>query len=94
MVKELSLGVVLFAQGVMEPLAAQPDLVRYAVTQGGLLAVVLVLIWSIRVDAKRKDERLDVMTALVASSTAADVRASETLDRLAHAVENLERRHR
>lgn len=94
MIKEVSIAGVLFAQGVLEPLASQPDLVKYAITQGGLLAVVLVLIWSNRVDAKRKDERLEVMTNLVATATQALTKASETSDRLARAVENLERRQR
>jgi hypothetical protein len=73
---------------------SDPDLVRYAVTQGGLLAVVLILLWSMHRDSSRKDERLEVMTDLVAQSTAATARATEVLERLARSVENLERRHR
>lgn len=92
MIKEFSIASVMLIQGVMEPLAVEPDLFKYAVTQGGLLAVVLVLLWSIRTEAKRKDERLEVMTNIVAQSTAALTRVGETQARLALAVENLERR--
>lgn len=83
---------VLFLQAVVEPFSADADLTRYAVTQGGLLIVVLVLLWSIRNDSKRKDERLEVMIDLVAASTAALTRSADTGERLARAVENLERR--
>lgn len=78
-------------QGVVEPLTAEPDLLRYAITQGGLLAVVLVLLWSIRLESRRKDDRLAVLTKLVADSTAALTKNTEQGDRLARAVENLER---
>lgn len=96
---------VLFAQAVVEPLAGGPDIVRYAITQGGLLLVVLVLLWQIKADARRKeqdlraegnhkDERLEVMTTLVGKTVEAMTRQSETSERVALALENLERRGR
>lgn len=95
----------LVAQAVVEPLTGGPDLVRYAITQGGLLAVVLVLLWSIqaaarrkeqdlRAEGDRKDERLEVMTTLVGKTVEAMTRQSETSERVALALENLERRGR
>lgn len=47
----LSLALIVAA---VEPLAGDTDLVKYAVTQGGLLAVVLVLLWSYRRELKRQ----------------------------------------
>lgn len=80
----------------LEPMSGETDLVRYAITQGGLLAVVLVLLWSYRRDAMRqlseKDERLAVMTELVRLSTAALTRSADASERMARAVENLDRR--
>lgn len=87
-----SLAAALLLQGVVAPLTAEPDLLRYAITQGGLLAVVLVLLWFIRLESRRKDDRLAVLTQLVANTTAALTRNTEQGDRLARAVENLERR--
>lgn len=78
----------------IEPAMPDFDLTRYAITQGGLLAVDLVLLWWIRQDLRRKDDRLDVMTKLVADSTAALTRNTEVSERVARALDNLERRHR
>jgi hypothetical protein len=79
-----------------EPIVGDADLVRYAITQGGLLAVVLVLLWSYRRDSMRmlleRENRLAVMTELVQASTAALTRSAEACERMARAVENLERR--
>lgn len=67
------------------------DLFRYAMTQGGLLVVVLVLLWSYRKDLKasnaKQDERIEVLTNLVATNTAAMTRAaaaSEANEKAAH----------
>ena len=84
-----------------DPAMSQPtgdfDVVRYAITQGGLLAVVLVLLWTYRRDLMRqlseKDDRLKVMTELVQGATTALTRSADACDRMARAVENLERRH-
>ncbi len=87
----------------LDATSAEPDLVRYAITQGGLLAVVLVLLWSIRRDAMRlqvrDDDRIAVLAAMVEKTTTAlNVAASaaeaneKALHRLARAIESQERR--
>lgn len=78
------------AVGVEAPMA-EFDLTRYAVTQGGLLIVVLVLLWSIRKDMKaqaeleqsrlkaentRQTETIQVLTTLVQMNTTAMTRAA------------------
>jgi hypothetical protein len=96
--KNLTIASVMLVQGVVEPLTSDPDITKYAITQGGLLFVVLVLIWSIRKDQKQKEdqqeERLMVMAKLVSDSTAAQIRAAETTERLARAVEAFSERRR
>lgn len=52
----------------VEPVTSDTDLVRYGITQGGLLAVVLVLLWYIRELHKRPFETLSVLTDLVAQT--------------------------
>lgn len=105
MFKHIGLALVLGSQAVVEPLTGGPDIIRYAITQGGLLAVVLVLLWNIKADARRreealraegdqKDERLEVMTTLVGKTVEAMTRQSEMSERVATALENLERRRR
>lgn len=91
----ITMALLLFA--TVEPvLDSNPDLVKYAITQGGLLAVVLVLLWSYRRDAmgqlKSKDEQLSVMTTLVSNATVALTRSAEAGERMARAVEVFERR--
>lgn len=91
--KELGVVGLLIMQGIVEPLGHEPDVIKYAITQGGLLLVVLVLLWFIRTrweaESKRKDDRLEALTALVVSSTTALTKNNETSERLARAVENL-----
>jgi len=67
------------------------DTLRYAMTQGGLLAVALVLLYVYRRDVlnqvARKDERLDYLAQMVQANTAA-------MERMASAVEHMDnRRH-
>ena len=63
------------ALAAVEPIVGDVDLYKYAITQGGLLAVVLVLLWSYRRDFKRivddQQARLGVMTELVQCSATA-----------------------
>lgn len=103
--KALSVASLLVAQSVVEPLAGSPDVFRYAITQGGLLAVVLVLLWMMKLEARRKeqtlrtegdrkDERLEVMTTLVEKTVEAMTRQNDSSERVALALENLERRGR
>jgi uncharacterized protein YggE len=86
-----------------ETIAGDIDLTRYAITQGGLLAVVLVLIYMMRRDAQRREakgeEKATVLTDLVRANTAALTRAAdatqaqqEATDRLAVVVDHLRNR--
>jgi hypothetical protein len=67
------------------------SLVKYAVTQGGLALVLLVVFWSYRRDLSRIEardqEKLQIVTVLVEKNTAALVNAEATNARLARAVE-------
>lgn len=76
------------------------DTVRYAITQGGLLAVVLVLLYMMRKDAERREallqEKAAVLTDLVRANTAALTHTTDALtasqlatDRLSKVVDNL-----
>lgn len=66
----------------VEPLSGEVDMFKYALAQGGLLAVVLVLLWAFRREFRRQiadeqdktkaaDHRLDTMMALVAQTNTA-----------------------
>lgn len=77
------------------------DFGKYALTQGGLLIVVLVLIWLQRRDneriSKKDEEKIGVLTELVRANTTALTRAADaalasekSTHRLARAVEKLE----
>lgn len=99
LLRGLPISTALLVFAAIEPaIASDTDLVRYAITQGGLLAVVIVLLWNYRRDAMRqlssKDEQLAVMIELVKLSTTALTRSSDACDRMARAAENLERRDR
>jgi hypothetical protein len=79
----------------LDTVTAEPDVLRYAITQGGLFAVVLVLLWSIRRDYDRlKDgqtERISVLTDLVQQSTAAQTKSAESQASMARALEEMTR---
>lgn len=87
----LLVGVTLHAAGFqpLPPAVSEPDLLRYALTQGGLLGVALVLLYFYRRDITqqiaRKDERLEYFASMVAANTAA-------MERMATAVERLDER--
>lgn len=93
--KGLGLAAMLFATSV-ESVTAEPDLVKYAITQGGLLAVVLVLLWSYRRDflriQQKDNEKIALLTALVSDNTAVMSRTVDASHRLAKAVERLDER--
>jgi hypothetical protein len=84
-------SVALLAASVEPVIGEQQDLVRYALTQGGLLAVVLVLLWSYRRDnlsvLQEERDRNIVLTGLVSASTTAFVKAADAIDRNSRAVE-------
>lgn len=80
-----------------------PSLVRYAIAQGGLAAVVLVIFWSYRRDFVRLFEAksteaatlatlVEKNTAAMTNVTAASEAQEKATHRLARAVEKLEDR--
>jgi hypothetical protein len=77
-------------QGLPAP-ATESDMLRYGMTQGGLLAVALVLLYVYRRDVlgqiSRKDDKLEYLAELVRTNTAA-------MERMAAAVEHLDERRR
>lgn len=84
----------------VEPVLGDFDTVRYAITQGGLLAVVLVLLWMMRGDFRRREakaeEKANVLTDLVRANTAALTHTTDALiasqqatDRLTIVVDHL-----
>lgn len=76
-------------------LADSGDLLRYAITQGGLLAVVFVLLWSYRKDTlgalNLERERVSILTDLVASTKTAIVSASDVIAAQAKSIDGLAR---
>lgn len=85
MIKPFAIAGSFLAMGA-ESAAATMDpenFVRYALTQGGLFALVCVLGWSYRRDLMRvsddKTERLSVMTDLVVAATAAQTKTADSL---------------
>lgn len=93
MMRGVTLTLALFV-ATIEPIASEPDvLVKYAITQGGLLAVVLVLLFFYRRDFLREieeqRERLSVMAGMVESSTQALTRSADASERMARAVEHM-----
>lgn len=80
--------------------ASNPDLFKWAVTQGGLVLVVLVVFWTYRRDLQRiaaKDaEKLEIMTDLVGetkgaiqASTAQSAATEKSVHRLSRAIEGM-----
>lgn len=84
----------LFAVGEMP--TDETGLVRYAVTQGGLLAVVLVLLYFQRQNEKdrlvRSQDRIDTLMAIVEKSSDAHVANAIAIQQLAAAVDKFERK--
>lgn len=79
----------------VEPVLGEPDVVRYAITQGGLLAVVLVLIYMMRRDFQRREakgeEKAVILTELVRANTAALTHTTDALIASQQATERLSR---
>ncbi|HVL65714.1 MAG TPA: hypothetical protein VM364_00500 [Vicinamibacterales bacterium] len=67
------------------------QLFKYALTQGGLTIVCLVLFWWIQREHRRqdaaKDERMQILVVLVEKNTAALTASEATNARLARAIE-------
>jgi hypothetical protein len=83
------------------PTAGEFDILKYAITQGGLACVVLVVLWSYRRDYARlttvDSDRLEVLTTLVVNATAAltqnaaaTTQNTAATDRMARAIETLQ----
>jgi len=79
------------------------DLMRWAITQGGLTLALIVVLWSyrrdLRRDAEEKHVQLAVLVALVRESTAANEKSAaaseaneKAVHRLARALETMEKR--
>src|SRR4051812_22149918 len=100
MVRAVSAAFMILAVAVdpILPQVGDVDLVKYAVTQGGLLAVVLVLMWSYRRDWQRtlseERDRSSATLTLAKETTFALTRSTEICERLTKAVEKLEDRRR
>jgi hypothetical protein len=86
------LSVLVFAlKGSAQTIASSPvgatdmDFFRWAVTQGGLVVVVLVIFWSYRRDLagllKEEQQRTRVLTDLVERNTVALTRLVDAVDR-------------
>lgn len=101
MIRGLAISGMVIA-AAMEPIGADPDLVRYAITQGGLLAVVLVLLWMMRSQDKQRlaDERartatagmtIDALTALVGQTSAMMQKSISTGEAQEKAIHRLSR---
>lgn len=86
----------------LEGASPEPELLRYAITQGGLLAVVFVLLFFYRRDFMRSQatdreealisrDQMEMFRTLVGESTAAITRGAESSERVARALENLQR---
>lgn len=84
----------------LESSVDQPDLVKYAITQGGLTVALLICIWWIRQDnarqraedAKRlsdKDDRIGYLIDMQKESTASQVKTADGLGAQARAIESL-----
>lgn len=97
MFRGLGLTSMLLATSV-ESVTAEPDMLRYAITQGGLLAVVLVLLWSYRRDFLRiqtkDDEKIALLMSLVSDNRVAMERNVEATERLSKAVDKLDDRRK
>lgn len=64
---------------------SEPDFVRWALTQGGLVVALLIIAWSYRRDLvhiiRDQDSKVQVLTALVQEATAAQTRVADAIDR-------------
>lgn len=85
MIKPAFMMASLFAMQLEQTIdpASSDSMVRYALTQGGLLSLLIVLGWSYRRDfmqmAELRQERISVLTEIVSKSTEAQTRSAEAL---------------
>lgn len=100
----LSILGTMMVQGVAEPvLETQEDLIRFALTQGGLFIALLVVLWSYRRDFLRKEakavregselkEIVQANTAATKEQAAQSAVLNQTNARLTDSVVSLEKR--
>lgn len=97
------LSLTVFAAALEPAVAQEPDLFRYAITQGGLTVVIFVLLYYIRalhqaaIEEKNerlseKDERLQAMITLASEVKVALSKSLDATAFLARAVEKIEDR--
>ena len=69
------------------------DLVKWGITQGGLVLVTLVILWSYRKDFKtllsEEHQKTEVLARLVAENSEAKAVHAETLRELVRVIDNL-----
>lgn len=79
----------------IETIGQEPDLMRYAITQGGLLMVVLVLLWSYRRDwteiAEQRRAHITILTGLVQQSAVAQTKYADSQVVMARSMEEMTR---
>lgn len=72
------------------------DMLKWAFTQGGLVLVTLVVLWSYRKDFQgvlsKQQDQITVLTGLVKEATAAMQHAASASEELKNAVERLQSR--
>lgn len=87
----------IFAVSLDPVLGGNEDLVRYAITQGGLVVVVLVLLWSQRKDTlaqrENRNHQLTALTTLIMESTATLQKHADGIDRMARSIERCSTPH-
>lgn len=99
----LFLTFTVFAAALEPVMATEPDLFRYAITQGGLVVVVFVLLYYIRAlhqqalataDARiaEKDERLQAMITLAGEVKVALSKSLDATAVLARSIEKIDDR--
>jgi hypothetical protein len=87
--------IMFLALGLAEPLAGDTDLPRYAITQGGLLACVLIVLWAYRKDAlgalQAERDKNAILVGLVGDTRAAMVKHADAFAAQASSIERLAR---
>lgn len=94
MIRLLTTSALLVAVSV-ETVMPPQDFVTYAITQGGLLAVALLMIWVWRKDTlgslQMERDRAQALMTLVANNTEAMTKSSDAIHSQARSIEGLAR---
>lgn len=74
-------------------LSTDLDLLKWAVTQGGLVLVTLTILWSYRKDFRsllaEEHQRVEILSQLVRDCTSASAAQAETLRELTRVIDNM-----